>query len=146
MLSLNQFNFVAESSMAGSCEISNLFSNYINAIYQQEETPPDPDLLTHLVDDDNASLTMSNTHTAMETTGKYPNSSTADISGLHTKGKRAPTILDEFPSYSRTAVLFLKRHTTRVFLIKSAAIPATGRGNGKPFLSTLYLENPGKGN
>ncbi|XP_020638208.1 ETS-related transcription factor Elf-3 [Pogona vitticeps] len=56
--------------MAGSCEISNLFSNYISAIYQQEETPPDPDLLTHLVDDDNASPTLSNTHTAMETTGK----------------------------------------------------------------------------
>ncbi|XP_003220563.1 ETS-related transcription factor Elf-3 isoform X2 [Anolis carolinensis] len=56
--------------MAGSCEISNLISNYISAIYDPEETPPDPDLLTHLGDDDSLSLALSNTHTVMETTGK----------------------------------------------------------------------------
>ncbi|XP_042322038.1 ETS-related transcription factor Elf-3 isoform X3 [Sceloporus undulatus] len=63
-------NRFLETAMAGSCEISNLISNYISAMYQQEETPPDPDLLTHLGDDDNISLALSNTHTAMETTGK----------------------------------------------------------------------------
>ncbi|XP_044303551.1 ETS-related transcription factor Elf-3 isoform X1 [Varanus komodoensis] len=59
-----------ENPMAGSCEISNLLSNYISAMYQQEEAPPDPDLLTHLGDDDNVSLTVSNTASAAETTGK----------------------------------------------------------------------------
>ncbi|KAH0618982.1 hypothetical protein JD844_018572 [Phrynosoma platyrhinos] len=66
----NNSNLVSETAMSGSCEISNLISNYISAMYQQEETPPDPDLLTHLGDDDNISLSLSNTHTAMETTGK----------------------------------------------------------------------------
>ncbi|CAI5777922.1 ETS-related transcription factor Elf-3 isoform X2 [Lacerta agilis] len=56
--------------MAGSCEISNLISNYFSAMYQPEEAPPDPDLLTHLGDDDNLSLTLSNTQMATETTGK----------------------------------------------------------------------------
>ncbi|XP_033008991.1 ETS-related transcription factor Elf-3 isoform X1 [Lacerta agilis] len=59
-----------ENPMAGSCEISNLISNYFSAMYQPEEAPPDPDLLTHLGDDDNLSLTLSNTQMATETTGK----------------------------------------------------------------------------
>ncbi|XP_054835953.1 ETS-related transcription factor Elf-3 isoform X1 [Eublepharis macularius] len=56
--------------MAGSCEISNLLSNYISAMYQPEEVPPDPDLLTHLGDDDNLPLPLSNIHMPAETTGK----------------------------------------------------------------------------
>ncbi|KAK9404624.1 ETS-related transcription factor Elf-3 [Crotalus adamanteus] len=59
-----------ETSMAGSCEISNLISNYISAMYQPEEAPPDPDLLTHLVEDDNLSLVLTNASMATETTGK----------------------------------------------------------------------------
>ncbi|XP_039185315.1 ETS-related transcription factor Elf-3 isoform X2 [Crotalus tigris] len=60
----------SETSMAGSCEISNLISNYISAMYQPEEAPPDPDLLTHLVEDDNLSLVLTNASMATETTGK----------------------------------------------------------------------------
>ncbi|XP_015680663.1 ETS-related transcription factor Elf-3 [Protobothrops mucrosquamatus] len=56
--------------MAGSCEISSLISNYISAMYQPEEAPPDPDLLTHLVEDDNLSLVLTNASMATETTGK----------------------------------------------------------------------------
>lgn len=68
----NSFNFLTENSMAGSCEISNLISNYISAMYQPEEAPPDPDLLTHLVEDDNLSLVLSNANMATETTGSCP--------------------------------------------------------------------------
>uniref|UniRef100_A0A8C6YD53 E74 like ETS transcription factor 3 n=3 Tax=Elapidae TaxID=8602 RepID=A0A8C6YD53_NAJNA len=76
-----------ENSMAGSCEISNLISNYISAMYQPEEAPPDPDLLTHLVEDDNLSLVLSNANMATETTGK-------------------PTWFGEMPhSWSRSQVL-----------------------------------------
>lgn len=57
--------------MAGSCEISNLLSNYISAMYQPEEVPPDLDLLTHLGDDDNP-LPLSNLHTPTEATGRCP--------------------------------------------------------------------------
>ncbi|XP_026536675.1 ETS-related transcription factor Elf-3 [Notechis scutatus] len=73
--------------MAGSCEISNLISNYISAMYQPEEAPPDPDLLTHLVEDDNLSLVLSNANMATEITGK-------------------PTWFGEMPhSWSRSQVL-----------------------------------------
>lgn len=66
----NHFHLLAETSMAGSCEISNLISNYISAMYQQEETPPDPDLLTHFEEDENLPLILSNTHMPTETTGR----------------------------------------------------------------------------
>lgn len=68
----NSFNFLTETSMAGSCEISSLISNYISAMYQPEEAPPDPDLLTHLVEDDNLSLVLTNASMATETTGSCP--------------------------------------------------------------------------
>ncbi|XP_066481463.1 ETS-related transcription factor Elf-3 [Tiliqua scincoides] len=56
--------------MAGSCEISNLISNYISAMYQPEEVPPDPDLLTHFEEDNNLPLVLSSTQMPTETTGK----------------------------------------------------------------------------
>nr|XP_056700408.1 ETS-related transcription factor Elf-3 [Euleptes europaea] len=56
--------------MAGSCEISNLLSNYISAMYQSEEMPPEPDLLTHLGDDESLLLPLSNLNVPIETTGK----------------------------------------------------------------------------
>ncbi|XP_048354834.1 ETS-related transcription factor Elf-3 isoform X3 [Sphaerodactylus townsendi] len=56
--------------MAGSCEISNLLSNYISAMYQSEEVPADTDLLTHLEDDDNLPPPLSNINVPTETTGR----------------------------------------------------------------------------
>lgn len=66
----NRFNFLTANPMAASCEISSLLSNYISAMYQPEEVPPDPDLLTHLGDDDNFPLPPSNSHMPTETTGR----------------------------------------------------------------------------
>uniref|UniRef100_A0A674J949 E74 like ETS transcription factor 3 n=1 Tax=Terrapene triunguis TaxID=2587831 RepID=A0A674J949_9SAUR len=42
--------------MAGSCEISNIFSNYISAMYQPEEAQPPMELLAHLGKEDNLAL------------------------------------------------------------------------------------------
>uniref|UniRef100_A0A452HUA0 Uncharacterized protein n=1 Tax=Gopherus agassizii TaxID=38772 RepID=A0A452HUA0_9SAUR len=42
--------------MAGSCEISNIFSNYISAMYQTEEAQPPMELLAHLGKEDNLTL------------------------------------------------------------------------------------------
>uniref|UniRef100_A0A8C3TJ89 ETS-related transcription factor Elf-3 n=1 Tax=Chelydra serpentina TaxID=8475 RepID=A0A8C3TJ89_CHESE len=42
--------------MAGSCEISNIFSNYISAMYQPEEAQPPVELLAHMGKDDNLTL------------------------------------------------------------------------------------------
>uniref|UniRef100_A0A8C0HEK1 E74 like ETS transcription factor 3 n=1 Tax=Chelonoidis abingdonii TaxID=106734 RepID=A0A8C0HEK1_CHEAB len=42
--------------MAGSCEISNIFSNYISAMYQPEEAQPPMELLAHLGKEDNLTL------------------------------------------------------------------------------------------
>ncbi|XP_067387849.1 ETS-related transcription factor Elf-3 isoform X2 [Emydura macquarii macquarii] len=41
--------------MAGSCEISNIFSNYISAMYQEEAQPP-LEILAHLGSEDNLVL------------------------------------------------------------------------------------------
>uniref|UniRef100_A0A8C3FZ81 ETS-related transcription factor Elf-3 n=1 Tax=Chrysemys picta bellii TaxID=8478 RepID=A0A8C3FZ81_CHRPI len=43
--------------MAGSCEISNIFSNYISAMYQPEEAQPPMELLAHLGKEDNLLIT-----------------------------------------------------------------------------------------
>uniref|UniRef100_A0A8C8SC17 ETS-related transcription factor Elf-3 n=1 Tax=Pelusios castaneus TaxID=367368 RepID=A0A8C8SC17_9SAUR len=52
--------------MAGSCEISNIFSNYISAMYQPEEAQEAPlELLSHLGKEDNVALTA-------EATGEKP--------------------------------------------------------------------------
>ncbi|KAF2977301.1 hypothetical protein EK904_014206 [Melospiza melodia maxima] len=42
--------------MAGSCEISNIFSNYISAIYQPDEVQPGLDMLGQLGDDSTLGL------------------------------------------------------------------------------------------
>uniref|UniRef100_A0A8D0GTG7 E74 like ETS transcription factor 3 n=1 Tax=Sphenodon punctatus TaxID=8508 RepID=A0A8D0GTG7_SPHPU len=55
--------------MAGPYEISNILSNYINAMYQPEESSSVPDLLTHLGDEDNLGVALPNTQVPAETTG-----------------------------------------------------------------------------
>lgn len=44
--------------MAGSCEISNIFSNYISAMYQPDEVQPSLDMLGHLGDDSALGLSL----------------------------------------------------------------------------------------
>uniref|UniRef100_A0A8C8ABC2 ETS-related transcription factor Elf-3 n=1 Tax=Otus sunia TaxID=257818 RepID=A0A8C8ABC2_9STRI len=44
--------------MAGSCEISNIFSNYISAMYQPDEAQPTLDVLGHLEDDSALGLSL----------------------------------------------------------------------------------------
>uniref|UniRef100_A0A8B9PU27 ETS-related transcription factor Elf-3 n=1 Tax=Apteryx owenii TaxID=8824 RepID=A0A8B9PU27_APTOW len=44
--------------MAGSCEISNIFSNYISAMYQPDEGQPTLDVLGHLGDDSTLGLSL----------------------------------------------------------------------------------------
>ncbi|NXV22501.1 ELF3 factor, partial [Cepphus grylle] len=44
--------------MAGSCEISNIFSNYISAMYQPDEVQPTLDMLEHPGDDSTLGLSL----------------------------------------------------------------------------------------
>uniref|UniRef100_A0A8C0BDP3 ETS-related transcription factor Elf-3 n=1 Tax=Buteo japonicus TaxID=224669 RepID=A0A8C0BDP3_9AVES len=48
--------------MAGSCEISNIFSNYISAMYQPDEVQPTLDVLGHLGDDSTLGLSLPTSH------------------------------------------------------------------------------------
>ncbi|NWV01859.1 ELF3 factor, partial [Upupa epops] len=56
--------------MAGSCEIGNIFSNYISAMYQQDEVQPLPDILGHTEDDTVTGLSLPTTQTLAQVTDK----------------------------------------------------------------------------
>lgn len=60
----------AQSSMAGSCEISNIFSNYISAMYQPDEGQPTLDMLGHLGDDSNLGLSLPASQPPAQSTGR----------------------------------------------------------------------------
>lgn len=55
--------------MAGSCEISNIFSNYISAMYQPEEVQLPLDLLTHLGEENSLGLSVASSQLPVETAG-----------------------------------------------------------------------------
>ncbi|XP_013817423.1 ETS-related transcription factor Elf-3 isoform X2 [Apteryx mantelli] len=56
--------------MAGSCEISNIFSNYISAMYQPDEGQPTLDVLGHLGDDSTLGLSLPTSQPLAESTDK----------------------------------------------------------------------------
>ncbi|XP_071624458.1 ETS-related transcription factor Elf-3 isoform X2 [Heliangelus exortis] len=56
--------------MAGSCEISNIISNYISAMYQSEEVQPTLDMLGHLGDDGTLGLSISPSQPPAQSTDK----------------------------------------------------------------------------
>lgn len=56
--------------MAGSCEISNIFSNYISAMYQPDEGQPTLDILGHLGDDSNLGLNLPASQPPAQSTGR----------------------------------------------------------------------------
>lgn len=60
----------AQSSMAGSCEISNIFSNYISAMYQPDEVQPALDMLGQFGDDSNLGLSLPASQPPAQSTGR----------------------------------------------------------------------------
>ncbi|XP_019401923.1 PREDICTED: ETS-related transcription factor Elf-3 isoform X1 [Crocodylus porosus] len=56
--------------MAGSCEISNIFSNYISAMYQPEEVQLPLDLLTHLGEENSLGLSVASSQLPVEPADK----------------------------------------------------------------------------
>lgn len=56
--------------MAGSCEISNIFSNYISAMYQPDEAQPALDVLGHLGDDSTLGLSPPTGQPLAQSTGR----------------------------------------------------------------------------
>ncbi|XP_048184473.1 ETS-related transcription factor Elf-3 isoform X2 [Corvus hawaiiensis] len=56
--------------MAGSCEISNIFSNYISAMYQPDEVQPTLDMLGHLGDDSSLGLSLPASQPPTQSTDK----------------------------------------------------------------------------
>ena len=60
----------AQSLMAGSCEISNIFSNYISAMYQPDEVQPTLDMLGHLGDDSTLGLSLPTSQPPAQSTGR----------------------------------------------------------------------------
>ncbi|NXR06813.1 ELF3 factor, partial [Semnornis frantzii] len=56
--------------MAGSCEISNIFSNYISAMYQPDEVQPTLDMLGHLGDDSTLGLSLPTSQPVAQSTDK----------------------------------------------------------------------------
>ncbi|NXA54287.1 ELF3 factor, partial [Nothocercus julius] len=56
--------------MAGSCEISNIFSNYISAMYQPDEGQPTLDVLGHHGDDSTLGLSLPTSQPPAESTEK----------------------------------------------------------------------------
>lgn len=63
-------HLLAQSSMAGSCEISNIFSNYISAMYQPDEVQPTLDMLGHLGDDSSLGLSLPASQPPAQSTGR----------------------------------------------------------------------------
>lgn len=61
---------LAQSLMAGSCEISNIFSNYISAMYQPDEVQPTLDMVGHLGDDGSLGLSLPNSQPLAQGTGR----------------------------------------------------------------------------
>lgn len=61
---------LAQSLMAGSCEISNIFSNYISAMYQPDEVQPTLDMLGHLGDDSTLGLSLPTSQPLAQSTGR----------------------------------------------------------------------------
>ncbi|RMB99454.1 hypothetical protein DUI87_24191 [Hirundo rustica rustica] len=56
--------------MAGSCEISNIFSNYISAMYQPDEGQPALDMLGQLGDDSSLGLSLPSSQPPAQSTDK----------------------------------------------------------------------------
>lgn len=56
--------------MAGSCEISNIFSNYISAMYQPDEVQPTLDMLGHLEDNSTLGLSVPTSQPLAQSTGR----------------------------------------------------------------------------
>lgn len=61
---------LAQSLMAGSCEISNIFSNYISAMYQPDEVQPTLDMLGHLEDNSTLGLSVPTSQPLAQSTGR----------------------------------------------------------------------------
>lgn len=59
----------SQSLMAASCEISNIFSNYISAMYQPEEVQLPPDVLGRPGEDSGMGLSLSTSQPLAEGTG-----------------------------------------------------------------------------
>ena len=60
----------AQSSMAGSCEISNIFSNYISAMYQPDEVQPTLDVLGPPGDGGSLGLSLPSSQPPAQGTGR----------------------------------------------------------------------------
>lgn len=56
--------------MAGSCEISNIFSNYISAMYQPDEVQPTLNMLGHPGDDSTLGLSLPTSQPPAQSTGR----------------------------------------------------------------------------
>lgn len=56
--------------MAGSCELSNILSNYISAMYQPDEMQPTLDMLGHLGDDSTLGLSLPTSQPLAQSTGR----------------------------------------------------------------------------
>lgn len=71
--------------MAGSCEISNIFSNYINAMYQPDEVQPTLDMLGHPGDDGTLGLNLPTSQPPAQSTGRTRGAVVAAQGSQHTR-------------------------------------------------------------